>query len=123
MLDFISKVTAYPIMIAWTCFKLLGHMAVGTYMLQHARLRLRPLQKWLSSVYSPGRSQLVSVLTILPSVLCSLCWWKDPSAVLRGVSFMPPQPLVTLVTDASDLGGEPTLAASRFKASGPERNL
>lgn len=33
------------------CLKLIGHMAACTYVVKHARLRLRPLQVWLTSWY------------------------------------------------------------------------
>lgn len=86
------------------CLKLLGHMAACTYMVQHARLRLRPLQVWLVSVYRPGRDSLDMVLTVQRHTLDSLCWWLDPHMVGAGVPFYPPQPTLTLVTDASGLG-------------------
>lgn len=83
--DLINQVTAHPLTTARVCLKLLGHMAACTYVVQHARLHLRPLQMWFSLVYSPARHSLDIVLSILPLVLThclggqSLYMWQRGS--------------------------------------------
>ncbi|KAG6923628.1 hypothetical protein G0U57_020001, partial [Chelydra serpentina] len=42
----IAMVTEFPVTTARTCLQLLGHMAACTYVVRHARLRMRPLQLW-----------------------------------------------------------------------------
>ncbi|KAM7164069.1 uncharacterized protein RBU57_008131 [Macrochelys suwanniensis] len=79
-------------------------MASCTSVVQHARLRLQPLQAWLASVYRPGRDNLDMVLTVPARTLDSLQWWLDPLIVGAGVPFQSPHPSLTLVTDASALG-------------------
>ncbi|KAG6938979.1 ORF I polyprotein, partial [Chelydra serpentina] len=51
LVDLIINLHLFPTTTARQCLKLLGHMAFCTYVVQHARLRLRPLQAWLASVY------------------------------------------------------------------------
>lgn len=78
-------------------------MAAYAHMVQYARLHLRLLPQWLASAYSLSRHHLDLVLTVLPQVLGSLSWWKEPSSVMGEVPFATPQPVVTVVTDASVL--------------------
>ncbi|XP_067420874.1 dynein axonemal heavy chain 14 [Emydura macquarii macquarii] len=86
------------------CLQLLGHMAACLYMVRFTRLRLRPLQRWLASVYAPIRHPLNRIVTLPTPLLTSLLWWKDPREVLKGVPFREMVPSVTLITDASDVG-------------------
>ncbi|KAM7182065.1 uncharacterized protein RBU57_000616 [Macrochelys suwanniensis] len=104
LVDIITNLRMFPTTTARQCFKLLGHMASCTYVVQHARLCLRPLQAWLASVYRPGRDSLDMVLTVPNPMLDSLRWWLNPWMVGAGVPFQSPQPTLTLVTDASALG-------------------
>nr|XP_025038833.1 uncharacterized protein LOC112545273 [Pelodiscus sinensis] len=94
----------FPTTTARTCMRLLGHMAAGTYVVQHARLRMRPLQGWLKVAHNPLRSPLDAVVTIPQDILRSLDWWKDEGTVCAGVRFTKPSPSVQLVTDALDVG-------------------
>lgn len=47
---------------------------------------------------------VLTVLTVPKCTLDSLRWWLNPRMVGAGVPFHPPQPTLTLVTDASALG-------------------
>lgn len=76
--DIIRGLRQFPMTTARNSLKLLGHMAACTYVVQHARLRLRPLQSWLVSVYRPARDALESIITLPRPVLDSLLWWLDP---------------------------------------------
>ncbi|XP_065267485.1 collagen alpha-3(IV) chain-like [Emys orbicularis] len=102
--DIIRGLRQFPTTTARNCLKLLGHMAACTYVVQHARLRLRPLQSWLASVYRLAWDTLDSIVTLPHPVLDSLLWWLDPQVVCAGVPFTSPQPSLSLVTDALDLG-------------------
>ncbi|KAG6935944.1 ORF V, partial [Chelydra serpentina] len=104
LVTIIRGLQSFPTSTACSCLSLLGHMASCTFVTTHARLRLRPLQAWLSSVYRPRRDSLDLVLTVPPQVLASLNWWLDPKKVLEGVLFHPSQPSLALTTDASSLG-------------------
>uniref|UniRef100_A0A8C3H6Y3 RB1 inducible coiled-coil 1 n=1 Tax=Chrysemys picta bellii TaxID=8478 RepID=A0A8C3H6Y3_CHRPI len=75
-------------------------MVSCTYVTRHARLRLRQLQAWVSSVYRPSRDSL-NIVVMIPN---SLTWWLDHRTVCAGVPFHAPQPFLHLVMDASSLG-------------------
>ncbi|KAM7175694.1 uncharacterized protein RBU57_001734 [Macrochelys suwanniensis] len=94
----------FPVTTARTCLQLLGHMAACTYVVRHARRRMRPLQLWLASEFSQARDGMDKVLTVPGRVLTSLQWWTVPANVLQGIPFREPPPLLDLVSDASDLG-------------------
>ncbi|XP_065406172.1 uncharacterized protein LOC122174245 [Chrysemys picta bellii] len=100
----IQGLKAFPTTTVRSCLTLLGHMASCTYVTRHARLRLRPLQTWVSSIYCPHRDSLNMVVTVPNSVLTSLTWWLDHNVVCEGMPFHAPQPSLHLVTDASSLG-------------------
>ncbi|KAG6937400.1 ORF 3, partial [Chelydra serpentina] len=104
LITIIRSLQSFPTSTARCCLSLLGHMASCTFVTAHARLRLRPLQAWLSSAYRPRRDSLDLILTVPAQVLASLNWWLDPRKVLAGVPFHPPQPSLALTMDASSLG-------------------
>ncbi|KAM7139358.1 uncharacterized protein RBU57_016138 [Macrochelys suwanniensis] len=79
-------------------------MAACTYMVHHARLRMRPLQLWLASQFSQARDGLDKVLTVPSLVVASLQWWSYLHTMLQGVPFGKVSPLLDLVSDMSDLG-------------------
>ncbi|KAG6936072.1 gag-pol fusion protein, partial [Chelydra serpentina] len=87
IVDLITTLRRFPTTTARQCLKLLGHMASCTYVVQHARLRLRPLQAWLASVYRPIRDDLDMVVTVPAHTLDSLQWWLDPQTLGEGVPF------------------------------------
>ncbi|KAG6932460.1 hypothetical protein G0U57_021497, partial [Chelydra serpentina] len=104
LIAIIRGLQSFPTSTARCCLSLLGHMASCTFVTAHARLRLQPLQAWLSSVCQPRRDSLNLILTVPSQVLASLNWWLDPRKVLEGLPFHPPQPSLALTTDASSLG-------------------
>lgn len=89
--NLILQVTAHPLITVRVCLSLQGHMAACTYVVQHMRLYLRPLEMWLASVYSLGRHSLDMVLMILPQILISLAWWTIPGHVAEGLPFVAPR--------------------------------
>ncbi|XP_050822092.1 uncharacterized protein LOC127057247 [Gopherus flavomarginatus] len=104
MATIIQSLQTFRTTSARACLSLLDHMAACTFVTKHARLRLRPFQTWLASVYWPGRESLDLILTVPPNVLGSLTWWLTPTLVCAGMPFHPPQPSMALTTDASSLG-------------------
>lgn len=104
MATIIHGLQNFPTTSVRTCLGLLGHMAACTFVTRHARLRLCPLQTWLNLVYRLSRDSIDTIVTIPPSTLGSLNWWLTPSLVYAGLPFHPPQPSVSLMTDASSLG-------------------
>ncbi|XP_042314369.1 WASH complex subunit 2-like [Sceloporus undulatus] len=91
------KVRAHAVQVA------MGHLA-STTVTPWARLRFRLLQSWFLSVFDPVRDSPRKVLTILRKVQRFLHWWLDPDNVCVGMPFAPPQPDITLTTNASLLG-------------------
>ncbi|XP_042300657.1 uncharacterized protein LOC121918713 [Sceloporus undulatus] len=76
-------------------------MASTTFVTPWSRLRLRPLQAWFLSVFSPMEDSPSKWLTVPRPVAASLNWWLDEHNVRAGMPFHQPQPQVTLTTDAS----------------------
>lgn len=70
----IRDLSYFPTTMATVFLRLLGHMASCTYVAQHARLQLRPLQTWLASVYHPNRDKLDKVVSLPLWVINSLQW-------------------------------------------------
>lgn len=65
----VKSLQSFPMTIAQTCMCLLGLMATCTYVVQHARLHMRPLQMWLARVHRPITHSWDRVLTVPMSVL------------------------------------------------------
>lgn len=89
-------------MTAQKCLSLLGHMASCTYVMQHVRLRLRPLQAWLALVYSLSRHHLDSVLTV-PASSCDWTMVTGQPHGMREGTFSRPHPSLSLECDTSAL--------------------
>ncbi|XP_075785297.1 uncharacterized protein LOC142829500 [Pelodiscus sinensis] len=87
-----------------TCLKLLGHMASTTYVIAHARLRMRCLQHWLLIAYKPGITNINTFTTVPARVKKLLVWWTLPANTLAGVPFRVQPPSIQLTTDASLIG-------------------
>ncbi|XP_042306128.1 uncharacterized protein LOC121921720 [Sceloporus undulatus] len=79
----------------------MGHLASTTFVTPWARLRLRPIQSWFLSVFDPVRDTATKLLTIPRTVQRSLRWWLQSDNVCVGMPFLPPQPDLSLTTDAS----------------------
>lgn len=88
ILSLVTHLKCHPSTTAPNCMKLLGHMALCTYVVQHKRLHLRPLQTWLDSVYSPSHLPLDAVLMIPSCILVFLNWWLDPLNVCADIPFI-----------------------------------
>lgn len=118
----IESLRNHPIITARNCRKLLRHRASYTYMVQHARLQLRPLQTWLVSVYWLGQNHLGVVVTLPLSVITTLLWWLDPTTVCVGVPFSKLQPTMFLVTNAFALSWGLIWGSSEPRASDLRQN-
>lgn len=84
--------------------KLLGRMASCTYVVQHARLRLHPLQISLAQVYKLSQGSLERIVMLPHQVLESLGWWLQAQVICGGLPFAKPQSSLQLVMDALALG-------------------
>lgn len=89
-------------MTVWVCLKLLSHMVVYTCGTVCKTMPQASTTVAGINVLSKQTSFDV-MLTVPPQVLVSLSLWRNPSSLTSGVPLatLPPQPLVTLVTDAS----------------------
>lgn len=54
-------------------------MASSTYVVQHACLRMRPLQIRLASVYVSSLRSLDKIVTVPPTIIRSCMWWVTHS--------------------------------------------
>lgn len=80
---------------------LLGHLSSLGDVVHLGRLRARPLQLFLLSVWSPLGDSLESLIRIPDQCLENLKWWQDRRNTLRGVPLEEKEPDVMLLTDAS----------------------
>ena len=84
---------------AWLVF--LGYLASLVDIVPWCRLRMRELQWHLLAHFRPVSRDLLSPVPLAPSVVPFLQWWQDADNLNQGLSFPPPVPSLTLVTDAS----------------------
>ena len=83
---------------------LLGLMASTMATLSHARLKMRSLQVWMLSHFSPLHDSQSKRLTVTPELAQQLLWWTFRPHLLVGRSFHPLQLTTQVTTDASPLG-------------------
>lgn len=84
ILDLVARVSAQSLTTVRVCLSLLRHMAACIYVVQYARLHVRPLQMWLASMYFPSRHHLDMIIIFPLHVLISLLCWTRSRPVLRG---------------------------------------
>nr|XP_033812870.1 uncharacterized protein LOC117365975 isoform X1 [Geotrypetes seraphini]XP_033812871.1 uncharacterized protein LOC117365975 isoform X1 [Geotrypetes seraphini] len=80
---------------------LLGHMAATVQVLQFARLKMRPIQWFLKAHWNQFLQPLSKKLQL---TLQDLQWWLHMDPLSPGLPFHPPQPTITITTDASKKG-------------------
>jgi hypothetical protein len=103
--DILSQ-SSVPVL-AW--IRTLGHMASMTEVIPLCLLHMRPLQWYLKIWWKPSDKDLMREVPLRDEVIQHLQWWLNRENSLRGLPFPPPQPEVTLYTDASDWGWGATL--------------
>lgn len=86
------------------CLQLLGRIVASTFVISHARLHIRCLQTWFSTVYRLNKDGLDKPLYVPSRVKHFLGWWKDGVNVSSGIPFTQPLPALLLTTDASLIG-------------------
>ena len=80
---------------------LLGSLNHASQFIQLDRLHVRPLQFYVKA-WAPNLKEAIdSSIPLERSFHIALDWWKNPEQLLRGVPLHPPEPVVTLTTDAS----------------------
>ncbi|VDI20410.1 Hypothetical predicted protein [Mytilus galloprovincialis] len=70
----------------------------------HTRLHIRPIQWYLSEFWHPISQLWEAPVPILPRLLPHLQWWLQEKHLRKGVLLDPPDPSLTLFTDASLMG-------------------
>ena len=81
---------------------ILGRMTSSTLAVQQGPLHFRNLQRLVNQVQDPSNWE--TMLPVTNPVLEDLNWWMTEAAFCLSAPFHPPQPNVTLKTDASLLG-------------------
>lgn len=91
--------------------RLLGMMASVTDMLDLGLLRMRPLQRYLGSLYDQQTDRQSTEVPLQEGCRPFLSWWTRPSNVSSGRPFQDRRPKATVTTDASLLGWGATFNA------------
>uniref|UniRef100_A0ABM5FT66 Uncharacterized protein isoform X1 n=1 Tax=Pogona vitticeps TaxID=103695 RepID=A0ABM5FT66_9SAUR len=76
-------------------------MASTTAVVQHARLRMRPLQSWYQDSFEPLVDPPSKLLLVTQELVEQLAWWSLHSNLLVGCPFGPLQPSIQLTMDAN----------------------
>lgn len=84
---------------AWLVF--LGYLASLVDVVPWCRLRMRNLQWHLLTYFRPSSRDLMTPVPLLEPIVPHVQWWCDLAHLRQGLSFPPPTPSLTLVTDAS----------------------
>ncbi|XP_053897493.1 uncharacterized protein LOC128844114 [Malaclemys terrapin pileata] len=79
-------------------------MATGMAVIPPARLHMRCIQPWFSSVYRLNRDSLDKSLSLPTKSRNSLDRWKNPANACKGIPFFQAPPSSLLTTDASLIG-------------------
>lgn len=93
-----SQVHTQPKSTAPLIHKLLDHMAATTVILHFAKLHMHPLQLWFLRTFHPVSHPQNLKLTP-PHRVCT--WWMNIDSLCQGVQFLPPNPSISIMTDAS----------------------
>ncbi|XP_078241458.1 uncharacterized protein LOC144586699 [Pogona vitticeps] len=83
---------------------LIGLVASTTSTLSHACLKMRSLQVWKLTLFSPLHNSQNKCLTVTPELAQQLQWWTFLPHLLVGRPFRPLQLTTQVTTDASPLG-------------------
>lgn len=86
---------------AGTWLRLLGYMASMVDILDLCRLRMRPIQSHLLSVYRPKSDPLSKLVEVPDEMLPHLRWWTKAHNVGAGSPFQDHHPQTSISTDAS----------------------
>ena len=84
--------------------EILGHMASVMDILPTTRFHMRTIQMCLLHQWKPKRDHVRTNLWIYQAARSDLAWWGDRRNLERGSSIWPPDPNITVVTDASMSG-------------------
>ena len=81
--------------------QLLGVLASTICLVHKARLRQRPIQLFLNSVWNRKEKSLNFPIMVTFKVFQHLQWWTKTDNLSLGLPLSPPQPQVVVMTDAS----------------------
>ena len=81
--------------------RLLGLMAAAILMIPLARLKMRPIQMFLNSLWRAAYQPLEFSLQIPPWLITHIAWWADYTNLTQGLKWRRISPTRVLTTDAS----------------------
>ena len=83
---------------------LLGLMTSSLGLTKNARLKMRPVQRYLHSHWRRAEHGLSHLIEVTPGVHAHLQWWTSVDNLLCGLPLSPVPHTVVVTTDASSLG-------------------
>ena len=89
---------------ARTWMQFMGYLASLVDVLPDCRLLMRPFQLHFLRHYRPARDPLTKRVPVPRAIKTLLAQWTRREFLTRGKSLYPPQPTVTVTTDASHIG-------------------
>ncbi|XP_070556628.1 uncharacterized protein [Ptychodera flava] len=104
LLSLIRGILPQPSVPARVLLGIIGTMVSMIDIVPWARLRLRPIQLYLLSMWRPNRHAITYPIPVRPALRYHLLWWEDTENLQRGVSLKTVRPDKFLFTDASTTG-------------------
>ncbi|CAG2205223.1 unnamed protein product [Mytilus edulis] len=100
----VNALTQFSSVPAHQLLQLVGFLISIMDVIPLGRLHIRPIQWYLSEFWHPISQLWEAPVPILPRLLPHLKWWLQEKHLRKGVLLDPPDPSVTLFTDASLMG-------------------
>ena len=92
-----------PVWSARQVHALIGYLQFLAGLTMRGRLHLRPIQRWFRARWVQSRGNWTDRITIDSELLELLQWWTLPER-FTGIPLVPPEPTMSLCTDASTVG-------------------
>ena len=90
----------------WTArqfYSLLGYLQFLAPLTLRGKMHLRPIQRWFRARWTQHTGRWTDLIPMDPQIRQLLHWWTLPERFL-GVPLLPPEPTLSLCTDASTVG-------------------
>ena len=100
----VNALTQFSSVPARQLLQLVGFLISIMDVIPLGRLHIRPIQWYLSEFWHPISQLWEAPVPILPRLLPHLQWWLQEKHLRKGVLLDPPDPSLTLFTDASLMG-------------------
>ena len=104
-----------PVWSARQLHSLVGYLQFLASLTKRGRLHLRPIQRWLRARWVQARGSWSDLIQVDSDLIELLRWWTLPERFV-GIPLVPPEPTMSLCTDASTVGWGAHL--DRHEASG-----